>query len=91
MLNGDDSGSAAHGDYLFGWENDSLQKAMDNGCNLNNACPKAGLTTQPDSAYSACTKAQQAPEDVNGCKSPMPPPYILFPAPLQTQIKKTRY
>jgi hypothetical protein len=41
---------------------------MDNGCNLNNACPKAGLTTQPESKYSACTKKQQAPEDVDGCK-----------------------
>jgi hypothetical protein len=63
------SGSAAHGDYVFGWEGDSLQKAMDNGCTLNQACPKAGLTTQTDSQYSACTKKQQAPEDVDGCKS----------------------
>jgi hypothetical protein len=41
---------------------------MDNGCNLNNACPKAGLTTQTDAQYGACTKQQQAPEDVDGCK-----------------------
>jgi len=61
------SGSAAHGDYVFGWEGDSLQKAMDNGCRENQACPKAGLTTQTDAQYSACTKKQQAPEDVDGC------------------------
>lgn len=72
MLN-PDSGAAAHGDYVFGWEGDSLQKAMDNNCNLNNACPKAGLTTQTDAQYGACTKQQQAPEDVDGCASlPLP-------------------
>jgi hypothetical protein len=61
-------GAAAHADYVFGWEGDSLQKAMDNGCNLNNACPKAGLTTQQPAQYNACKKKQQAPEEVNGCK-----------------------
>jgi hypothetical protein len=65
------SGSAAHGDYVFGWEGDSLQKAMDNNCNLNNACPKAGLTTQQPAQYNACKKQQQAPEDVDGCKYPL--------------------
>ncbi|KAF2264360.1 hypothetical protein CC78DRAFT_553528 [Lojkania enalia] len=65
-------GAAAHGDYVFGWEGDSLQRAMDNGCNLNNACPAAGLTTQPDSVYSACTKRQQAVEDVDGWLKEMP-------------------
>lgn len=61
-------GSAAHGDYVFGWEGDSLQKAMDNQCDLNVACPKAGLTVQDPSVYNACKKKQQAPEEVNGCK-----------------------
>jgi hypothetical protein len=61
-------GSAAHGDYVFGWEGDSLQKAMDNNCNLNTACPKAGLTVQEPAKYNACKKKQQAPEDVDGCK-----------------------
>jgi len=61
-------GAAAHGDYVFGWEGDSLQKAMDNNCNLNTACPKAGLTVQQPATYNACKKKQQAPEEVNGCK-----------------------
>jgi hypothetical protein len=61
-------GAAAHGDYVFGWEGDSLQKAMDNNCNLNVACPKAGLTVQTPAQYNACKKKQQAPEDVDGCK-----------------------
>jgi hypothetical protein len=61
-------GAAAHGDYLFGWEGDSLQKAMDNSCNLNTDCPKAGLKAQTSTEYSACTIKQQAPEEVDGCK-----------------------
>lgn len=64
-----DSGPAAHGDYVFGWEADTLQKAMDNNCNLNTACPKAGLTVQQPALYNACKKKQQAPENVDGCKS----------------------
>jgi hypothetical protein len=66
------SGSAAHGDYVFGWEGDSLQKAMDKGCNLNRDCPAAGLTAQTPEKYNACTIKQQAPEPVDGCKSPYP-------------------
>lgn len=65
-------GPAAHGDYVFGWEGDSLQKAMDNGCNLNKDCPKAGLTAQPEPQYSACTKKQQAPEEVDGWLKALP-------------------
>jgi len=63
------SGSAAHGDYVFGWEGDSLQKAMDKSCNLNKDCPAAGLTAQTADKYNACTIKQQAPEPVDGCKS----------------------
>jgi hypothetical protein len=65
-------GPAAHGDYVFGWEGDSLQKAMDNNCNLNNACPKAGLTTQQPAQYNACKKKQQAVEAVDGWLQEMP-------------------
>lgn len=62
------SGSAAHGDYVFGWEGDSLQKAMDKSCNLNRDCPAAGLTAQTPDKYNACTIKQQAPEPVDGCE-----------------------
>ncbi|KAH7119958.1 hypothetical protein B0J11DRAFT_492071 [Dendryphion nanum] len=61
-------GPAAHGDYVFGWEGDSLQKAMDNKCDLDRDCAKAGLTKQQPATYNACKKPQQAVEDVNGCK-----------------------
>ncbi|KAI0445207.1 hypothetical protein F4803DRAFT_571633 [Xylaria telfairii] len=65
-------GSAAHGDYVFGWEGDTLQKAMDNSCNLNTDCPRAGITAQPESTYSACTMKQQAPESVDGWLAALP-------------------
>ncbi|KAF2007294.1 hypothetical protein P154DRAFT_480041 [Amniculicola lignicola CBS 123094] len=65
-------GSAAHGDYVFGWKDNSLQLAMDNNCNLNGDCPKAGLTKQADSVYSACKKPQQAVESVDGWLKAMP-------------------
>jgi len=63
------SGPAAHGDYVFGWQGNTLQAAMDNNCNLNADCPKAGIHKQTDAEYNACTKAQMAPETVDGCKS----------------------
>lgn len=62
------SGSAAHGDYVFGWKDDTLQKAMDNNCNGNANCAAAGITYQQPSVYDACTVKQQAPEAVDGCK-----------------------
>jgi hypothetical protein len=65
-------GSAAHGDYLFGWKDDTLQRAMDKNCNLNRDCPAAGLTFQQPAVYNACTIKQQAPEPVDGWLAAMP-------------------
>ncbi|KAL2018970.1 hypothetical protein VTK56DRAFT_10195 [Thermocarpiscus australiensis] len=48
--------------YVFGCEGDILQKAMDDGCNLNRDCTAAGLTSQPPEKYNAWTVKQQAPE-----------------------------
>jgi len=70
-------GSAAHGDYVFGWKDNTLQLAMDNGCNLDKDCAKAKITKQQPDVYNACTKKQQAPEEVDGCECP-----LLFPVPL---------
>ncbi|CAJ2508535.1 Uu.00g135610.m01.CDS01 [Anthostomella pinea] len=65
-------GSAAHGDYLFGWGGDTLQKAMDNSCNLNTDCAAAGIHAQAPAEYNACTIEQQAPEDVDGWLAALP-------------------
>lgn len=61
-------GSAAHGDYVFGWKDDTLQRAMDGRCNLNQPCPQAGLTVAQPAEYNACKVRQQAPEPVDGCE-----------------------
>jgi len=72
MLSMNLGGSAIHGDYVFGWKDDTLQKAMDNGCNLNRDCAAAGLHYQQPAQYSACKKAQSAKEEVDGFMDKMP-------------------
>jgi hypothetical protein len=65
-------GAAAHGDYVFGWKDNSLQLAMDKNCNLNKDCAAAGLHALTPDTYSSCTKKQQAPEDVDGWLKALP-------------------
>jgi len=66
------TGHGQHGDYLFGWKDDALQRGMDalkgTGCN-NDVC--SALKTQPGKDAIACTKAQIVNEDVGvngGCE-----------------------
>jgi len=65
-------GAAAHGDYVFGWKGDSLQKAMDQKCNLDATCSAAGITKQASGTYNACTLPQHAPEATDGWLASMP-------------------
>lgn len=58
---GDTTGAGIHGDYLFGWKGDALQRAMDMKCNGVN-CP--GMERQTDAVSNACAKAQIASEPV---------------------------
>ena len=54
------TGYGQHGDYLFGWKDDSLQKAMDalpSGKCANANC--SVLKVQSAAAAKACKKAQQ--------------------------------
>lgn len=57
---GDPTGYGIHGDYLFGWKGDALQKAMDTKC-ANDNC--AALKRQSNDAAIACTKSQTVNED----------------------------
>lgn len=61
---GDRTGYGNHGDYMFGWKEDSLQRAMDASCYVN--CPT--LKTQSTSAMNRCTVPRVVPEDIDGCK-----------------------
>ncbi|KAK4442295.1 hypothetical protein QBC34DRAFT_455177 [Podospora aff. communis PSN243] len=62
---GDRSGHGQHGDYLFGWEGDALQRGMDalgkNGC-TNDVC--SALKIQEGKDAIACTIPSRVDEDV---------------------------
>jgi hypothetical protein len=62
---GDGTGYGQHGDYLFGWKEGVLQKALDARCSGNNC---KTLKTQAASVSTACAKGQAVKEPVEGCK-----------------------
>lgn len=60
----DQTGYGNHGDYVFGWKDDSLQRTMDSACYVN--CDT--LTTQSMEVQNDCTIKSAVDEDVDGCK-----------------------
>jgi len=75
ILTSPSTGHGQHGDYLFGWEGDALQRGMDG---LGKTCGSedctGALKIQAGKDAIACTKAQQAKEDVghDTCKLTIP-------------------
>ncbi|KAF2017314.1 hypothetical protein BU24DRAFT_344681 [Aaosphaeria arxii CBS 175.79] len=65
---GDQTGYGNHGDYVFGWKGDALQKAMDSNCNIN--CPE--LKTQSIATGNKCAQAQKVKENLDGWLTELP-------------------
>ncbi|KAJ9149430.1 Nucleoside diphosphate-linked moiety X motif 17 [Pleurostoma richardsiae] len=65
----DTTGYGQHGDYVFGWKGDALQKAMDARCS-GNAC--STLQVQSADKAVACTKRQTVLEATEGWLSAIP-------------------
>jgi hypothetical protein len=70
LSTGDATGYGQHGDYVFGWKGDSLQRAMDGGC-FGASC--TGLKTQTVSEANKCGVPERVNEDVDGCKCSLVP------------------
>ncbi|CAA7260360.1 unnamed protein product [Cyclocybe aegerita] len=64
---GDPTGYGHHGDYVFGWEGDALQRAMDS-CTEFNGVPSycTALTVQSDAEINRCTQTSRVAEVVEG-------------------------
>ncbi|OAL05039.1 hypothetical protein IQ06DRAFT_268727 [Phaeosphaeriaceae sp. SRC1lsM3a] len=66
---GDTTGYGQHGDYVFGWEGDVLQQAMDANC-FGATCK--ALKTQSFTDANKCAIAKTVQEDVDGWLTEIP-------------------
>lgn len=64
----DATGYGSHGDYVFGWKDDALQKAMSSNCNIN--CPQ--LRSQTIAAGNKCSVPKRVKEDTDGWLNKLP-------------------
>jgi len=70
------TGYGNHGDYVFGWKDDSLQKILDEECYVN--CKT--MKTQSIEEMNKCKVPQTVDEDVGdtSCMHPTPPPFLVY-------------
>ncbi|KAH8197036.1 hypothetical protein TruAng_008787 [Truncatella angustata] len=62
-------GYSQHGDYVFGWQGDALQRAMNGRCN-GTVCD--GLKTQSSEEAMKCTKPAVVEEDIDSWLTDIP-------------------
>lgn len=64
-------GYSNHGDYVFGWRGDALQRAMDARCN-GDSC--TALESQSPEEAMECTIPRTVNEDIDSCEITQPYP-----------------
>ncbi|KAI1810090.1 hypothetical protein GGS20DRAFT_580173 [Poronia punctata] len=69
LSTGDTTGYGRHADYVFGWKDDTLQRAMDNGC-FGATC--ASLATESDAVSEACAIKNTVDETTEGWLNELP-------------------
>jgi hypothetical protein len=69
---GDPQGFGQHADYVFGWKDDSLQKAMDNCYSTGGDACRGSLKSQTNQVANQCTQKARVDEDVNGWLKALP-------------------
>ncbi|KAH6908904.1 hypothetical protein BKA70DRAFT_1426783 [Coprinopsis sp. MPI-PUGE-AT-0042] len=67
---GDPTGYGQHADYVFGWEGDSLQRAMDSCKSYGGPCPV--LKMQSIDSINSCTQKVRVKEPVDGALDALP-------------------
>lgn len=65
LSTGDPTGLGQHADYVFGWKDNALQKAMDVSNCFGPAC--GSQASQPVATAKQCVVKPIVNEDVNGC------------------------
>ncbi|KAI0516899.1 hypothetical protein F5B22DRAFT_605428 [Xylaria bambusicola] len=72
---GDKTGYGIHGDYVFGWKGDALQRAMDQNCNSDLFANKINcntLKTQSLADANKCVISRKVTENLDGWMSSLP-------------------
>ncbi|KAH6855894.1 hypothetical protein B0I37DRAFT_389331 [Chaetomium sp. MPI-CAGE-AT-0009] len=70
---GDATGYGTHGDYVFGWKGDALQRVLDAPCWFDTDCAKeSNSTLQSMEAMNSCSQKTVVDEDIDGWLDVLP-------------------